>query len=131
MNRVLRIALKKTPKYVLNSLRVSKPFMLITPKRFYWPNDKLMKREEGVYFNDPKEVAETVCKLFALHDNVKDPSQITLNSSFEDLGLNDLDKAEILLMLESHYGVEISDESWESFVTLNDVAEYIARDFYV
>ena len=111
MNRVLGIALKKTPTSVFHSFKLSKASLLMTPKRFYWPNDKLMKREEGEYFNDPKEVAETVCKVFALHDNVKDPSQITLNSTFEDLGLNEFDKAEVLLMLELHYGTEISDES--------------------
>jgi len=54
-------------------------------------------------------------RLFALHDNVRDPSSITLNSTFEDLGLNSLDLCEIYLQAEREFDTEISEEDCESF----------------
>jgi NADH dehydrogenase (ubiquinone) 1 alpha/beta subcomplex 1 len=56
-----------------------------------------MKRDNSEYFADPKNVGERVIRLIALHDNVRDPIGITLNSTFEQLGLNDLDTVEIFL----------------------------------
>ena len=47
-----------------------------------------MKREEGDYYADPMNVAERVVRLLALHDNVSDPTAITVSSSFASLGLN-------------------------------------------
>ena len=56
-----------------------------------------MKRNEGDYFSDPVNVGERVVRLIALHDNVSDPSEVILNSTFVSLGLNELDMVEILL----------------------------------
>ena len=50
-----------------------------------------MEREDGDYYSDPIMVAERIVRLVALHDNVRDPTSVTLNSTFEDLGLNSLD----------------------------------------
>ena len=77
-------------------LRTS-PALVAAPRRYYYPNGQLMQREEGDYFNDPIMVAERVVRLVALHDNVRDPSAITLNSTFEELGLNPLDLCELYL----------------------------------
>lgn len=41
-----------------------------------------MKRDEGDYFADPMAVGEKVVRLIALHDNVSDPSAVTLASTF-------------------------------------------------
>ena len=89
-----------------------------------------MPREEGDYFNDPIVVAERVVRLVALHDNVRDPSAITLNSTFEELGLNSLDLCEIFLQAEREFDTEISEEDCESFVTVNDLVENLSRNFY-
>ncbi len=89
-----------------------------------------MEREEGDYFADPVATAERVVRLIALHDHVKDPSAVTLNSSFVDLGLNELDMAEILLQAEREFDIEISEEDCESFSTVNDIVEHLSRNFY-
>ena len=65
--------------------------MIRYQQRFYHPDNVLMTREDGDYYADPKVVAERVTRLIALHDNVSDVSGITLNKSFEELGLNSLD----------------------------------------
>ena len=109
MNRAFTLAFKKVPS--LYATKMIRTAMVITPKRFYFPTDQLMTRDKGEYFSDPKEIAEKVIKLFSLHDKVADPSKVTLNTRFEDLGLNDFDVAEILLMSECLWNYEISDDS--------------------
>ena len=37
---------------------------------------------------------------------------------------------EVYLMLEKEFDFEISEESCESFVTINDLIEHVARNFY-
>lgn len=43
----------------------------------------------------------------------------------EDLGADSLDIVEILMDIESEYGIEIPDEDIESIKTIGDAAEYI------
>mmetsp|Transcript_31643 Transcript_31643/g.28039 ORF Transcript_31643/g.28039 Transcript_31643/m.28039 type:complete len:112 (-) Transcript_31643:119-454(-) len=111
MNRAFGLTLRRLPSLLRSGVIQSRPSLIYAPKRFYWPNDELMTRTEGEYFLDPQEVAGVVARMFALHDNVSDPSKVTLGSTFEEIGLNDLDKAEVLLMLELHYHIEIADDS--------------------
>ena len=89
-----------------------------------------MKREEGDYFADPVNVAERVVRLLALHDNVRDPATVTLKASFEEIGLNPLDMAEVFLAAEREFDVEISEEDCESMTTVNDLVENLARNFW-
>ena len=89
-----------------------------------------MERESGDYYADPIAIAERVVRLIGLHDNVRDPAAITLNSSFDDLGLNVLDLQEIFLQAEREFDIEISEEDCESFNTVNDLVENLARNFY-
>ena len=91
-----------------------------------------MPREYGDgYYNDPADTGEKVIRMLAIHDNVKDPSAITLGSSFEELGLNELDLAEVTLQLEQTFDVYIPDEVCEGFTTVNDIVEWISRNVYV
>ncbi len=114
------------------SVRLMRPSvsMVRVQKRFYFPDNVLMPREDGEYFSDPKAVAERVVRLIAIHDNVNDPSSITLNKSFDELGLNPLDMQEVFLAAEREFDVEISEEDCESFHTVNDLVEHLAKNFY-
>ena len=89
-----------------------------------------MKREGGEYYADPIAVAERVVRLIGLHDNVKDPAAITLNSSFEELGLNGLDLVEIYLAVEREFDLEIDDDECEGMTTVNDLVEFLAKNFH-
>ena len=105
--------------------------MATQPMRAYYKNDVLMPREYGEgYFSDPVVTAERVVRCIVLHDNVNDPSSITVGATFEELGLNELDMVEIYLMLEKEFDFEISEDDCESFTTVNDLVENIARNFY-
>lgn len=89
-----------------------------------------MKRKEGDYFSDPKDIAEKVVRLIAIHDNVKDPSAITLNSTFEELGFNELDVVEVCIAAEQQFDMEFADEDVEAMSTVNDLVEHLARNPY-
>ena len=101
------------------------------PVRTYFKDNVIMEREYGDgYMADPVSTAERVVRLLALHDNVKDPSAITLGQSFEEIGLNALDMCEVYMMLEKEFDFEISEDDCESFTTVNDLVEHTARSFY-
>ena len=89
-----------------------------------------MKRVEGEYYADPVAIADRTVRLIGLHDNVKDPAAITLNSSFEELGLNELDMVEIFLGAEKEFDLEIDEDECESMTTVNDLVEFLSKNFY-
>lgn len=72
-----------------------------------------MKRTQGDYYSDPMVVAERVVRLFALHDNVNDPESVALSSTFVEMGLNDLDMAEIMIGIEKEFDMEIDEDVCE------------------
>ena len=122
-----RVGVRRLPTMLSRTM----PMMMVNvPRRFYYPDNVLMTRVEGEYFSDPVEIAERVVRLMALHDSVKDPSAITLNSTFEELGLNALDMVEVYLAAEREFDLEISEEDCEAMTSVNDLVEFLARNFY-
>ena len=102
-----------------------------TMTRSYFQDNVIMERQYGDgYMMDPTSTAERIIRCMALHDNVNDPSAITLNKSFEEVGLNGLDMCEIYIMIEKEFDFEISEDDCESFTTVNDLVEFVARNFY-
>jgi acyl carrier protein len=56
----------------------------------------------------------------------RDPSKVTESSRFsEDLGFDSLDTVEIVMELESEFGIEIPDKDAEKIVTVGDAIKYI------
>ncbi len=43
-----------------------------------------------------------------------------------DLGINSLELADLVLYCEDEYGIEIDDDALQSFITVNDVVEYLS-----
>ena len=55
-----------------------------------------------------------------------DASQVTPEAKFtDDLGADSLDLVELVMELEEHFEIEISDEDSQNFQTVSDVAAYI------
>ena len=99
--------------------------------RTYYKDDVLMPREYGEgYMSDPVATAERIVRVIALHDNVTDPSEITVNKSFGEIGLNLLDMCEIYIAIEKEFDFEIDEDACEGFTTVNDIVEHVARSFY-
>ena len=43
-----------------------------------------------------------------------------------DLGINSLELADLVLYCEDKYDIEIDDDALQSFITVNDVVEYLS-----
>ena len=55
-----------------------------------------------------------------------DTSDITLETSLtKDLEADSLDAVEVIMEIEEEYGIEISDEEAEKFVTIGDIVAYV------
>ena len=44
-----------------------------------------------------------------------------------DLGINSLELADLVLLCEERFGIEISDEEVREFLTVGDVADYLEK----
>ena len=42
-----------------------------------------------------------------------------------DLGINSIELADLVMICEERFGIEINDEDSKNFVTVNDVVEYL------
>ena len=105
-----------------------KRLVFATPAmRTYYPDNVIMKRDVGEYYCDPMDVAERTVRMFALHDACRDPTAVTLECSFEALGLNALDMVEVFLGLEREFDMEFDEEDCELLRTVNDVVEFLAK----
>ena len=64
-------------------------------------------------------------KIVAEELNVTE-DDVTLNASFQDdLGADSLDIVEMIMALESEFGIEVSDEKAEALQTVADVMKFI------
>ena len=71
------------------------------------------------------ETFETVRKLIG-EQLVIPAEKITLDSKIvDDLGADSLDIVEMLMSVEEHFGVTISEEAATSIVTIKDIVNYI------
>ena len=56
-----------------------------------------------------------------------DADEITPSAELvNDLGINSLELADLVMLCEDKFGVEIDDEEAQKFVTVGDVAEYLS-----
>ena len=124
LRTVLTSFFRRTPLILPNRIAM-------VPARTYFPERKLMRARQGKYYMDPEDAAERVMRIFAIHDHIKDPSKMTLSSSFEALGLCDLDLVEICLGIEDEFDIEFTDEQCESFKKVGDIVEATATNKFV
>jgi len=60
-------------------------------------------------------------KLEIEPDQIKPEAQLA-----NDLGINSLELADLVLYCEDKYDIEIDDDALQSFITVNDVVEYLS-----
>ena len=63
-----------------------------------------------------------------LVDNLQlNPDEITMKAELvNDLGVNSLELADLILLCEERFDVEISDDEIHKFVTVGDVVNYLS-----
>lgn len=60
-------------------------------------------------------------KLEIEPDLIKPEAQLA-----NDLGINSLELADLVLFCEDKYGIEIDDDALQSFITVDDVVKYLS-----
>ena len=54
------------------------------------------------------------------------PDDVTMNAELvNDLGINSLELADLVLLCEEKFDIEISDDDIHKFVTIGDIVEYL------
>lgn len=98
--------------------------------KFYHPVRELMQKKTTKYYSDPNNIGEEIIRIVSLHDKVTDPSKITMASTFQEIGLDSIDFVEVLLQVEYEFGYDFGASDWEQFITINDIAQFLAKDYY-
>ncbi len=60
----------------------------------------------------------------------KDPSQVTIDSSFEELGIDSMDGVNIVFALENEFNINVPDEEVKSIRSVRDMVEGVRRLVY-
>ena len=56
------------------------------------------------------------------------PDDVTLDAELvNDIGINSLELADLVLMCEDRYGIEIGDSDIHDFLTVGDVVDYLSK----
>lgn len=76
--------------------------------------------------NNRDTITKEVVAVIAEQLN-KPVTAINTKSTFEELGLDSLDRVELVMKLEEQYGIEMSDQDAESLHTIDQVVDYLVN----
>lgn len=116
------------------SLFRKSPFLsrsfLSLPRFHYTPLAPQNRDEATGYYQNPSDIARRFIKLLSLHDTVTKPSGISLESTWHEIGVDELSYVEVMLAAEEEFFLEFPDEEVERFKNVGDVVDFVARSFY-
>ena len=93
----------------------------------------VLRENRTGYFQNPEDVGRRLLKIFATHESITNPEDITLKTTFYELrnqGLDDLSKVEIFLMVEREFDMQLPDDQVERFLNVREAVEYIGKSFH-
>ena len=74
----------------------------------------------------PEEVRDRVIRCIAEAQHL-DPETVTIDSTFEELGIDSLDGINILFALETEFEIDIPDEAAQNIRTVREMVEGVER----
>ncbi len=110
--------------------RTIKSYIYPTLCKQYHPARELMKKNDAKFYSDPNHIGEQIIRIISLHDKCKDPSKVTIGSTFEEIGLDSLDFVDVISEIEYDFSYDFGASDWEQFLTINDIAQFMARDYF-
>lgn len=66
------------------------------------------------------KIKEMIVEKLGVNEN-----EVTMDTSFEDIGADSLDMVELIMAIEEEYDITIADEEAEKAETVGDVVNYI------
>lgn len=68
-------------------------------------------------------------KNMLVNDLQVNPDDIKLEAELvNDLGINSLELADLILLCEERYGIEVKDDDIHKFITVGDVVKYLEEN---
>ena len=74
----------------------------------------------------PEEVASRVLRIIADNQR-KDVSLVTVDSSFEELGIDSMDAVNIVFAIENEFNVNVPDEEMKNIKSVRDIVEGVQK----
>jgi acyl carrier protein len=72
------------------------------------------------------ELTRRVLRIIA-ETQRKDPAQVTIDSSFEELGIDSMDGVNIVFALENEFDINVPDEEVKSIRNVRDMVDGVLR----
>lgn len=72
------------------------------------------------------ELTQRVLRIIA-ETQRKDPAQVTVASSFEELGIDSMDGVNIVFALENEFNINVPDEEVKSIRNVRDMVEGVRK----
>jgi acyl carrier protein len=72
------------------------------------------------------ELTQRILRIIA-ETQRREPSQVTIDSSFEELGIDSMDGINIIFALENEFNINVPDEEVKSIRSVRDVVEGVIR----
>jgi acyl carrier protein len=72
------------------------------------------------------DLTERVLQIIA-ETQRKDPAQVTIDSTFEELGIDSMDGVNIVFALENEFNINVPDEEVKNIHSVRDVVEGVRR----
>jgi len=75
---------------------------------------------------NPEEVTARVLRIIADNQR-KDLSLVTVDSSFEELGIDSMDAVNIVFAIENEFNVNVPDEEMKNIRSVRDIVEGVHK----
>src|SRR5580704_5632229 len=73
-----------------------------------------------------EELTRRILRIIA-ETQRKDPAQVTIDSSFEELGIDSMDGVNIVFALENEFDINVPDEEVKSIRNVRDMVDGVLR----
>ena len=73
-----------------------------------------------------EELTRRVLRIIA-ETQRKDPAQVTIDSSFEELGIDSMDGVNIVFALENEFNINVPDEDVKNIRSVRDMVEGVRK----
>ncbi len=74
----------------------------------------------------PDDLERTVIELIAKKKKL-DPSQVTLDTTFQEVGIDSLDGMDLLFTFEDTFNISVPDDAAQRMKTVRDVTEGLRK----
>ena len=74
----------------------------------------------------PDDLERQVIELIAKKKKI-DPSQVTLDTTFQELGIDSLDGMDLLFTFEDTFNISVPDDAAQQMKTVRDVTEGLRK----